>query len=524
MATKEDYARWITANQDKVGTPEFLTVAAAYRQSGIDERIGQSRADEEAFRASANPTNDMSGAQKFLAGTGKGMTDMFRGVGQLLGVVDESDIDASKQRDAPLMETGAGMAGNITGAVATAAPAAFIPGVNSYLGATLLGTATGAMQPVGSEDSRLQNTVVGGAAGAAGQGLANALSRMLNPQTSKAVTELMDEGVTPTPGQILGGFPKKVESALESWPYLGPAIMRGKERAIGEFNESVLNKALAPIGKTVTATGREGIDQAHTMLSQHFDDVLARVQQASPDLQFDMDMQRILQGSGELARDKVPQLETLMKNRVIDKLAGQTSGRQLQNIHSDLLRLSRDFGRSADPDQRTMSKMFSEAGDAVLNLVERVDPSVKADLQAAKTGWAMLMRAERASLNAQDGVFTPSQLATAVRTLDPSRNKSSFARGNALLQDTAEGAQSVLQGGIRNSGTADRAALIAALSGKAGLGDVAATLVTGGAYTSPGQKALAALLARRPNIMRQAGDIVSRSAPISALTAAEAAQ
>ena len=36
MATADDYAQWIVTNADKKGTPEFNTVAAAYKEAKGD--------------------------------------------------------------------------------------------------------------------------------------------------------------------------------------------------------------------------------------------------------------------------------------------------------------------------------------------------------------------------------------------------------------------------------------------------------------------------------------------------------
>jgi len=38
MATADDYAGWIVNNADKKGTPEFNTVAAAYREALAEEQ------------------------------------------------------------------------------------------------------------------------------------------------------------------------------------------------------------------------------------------------------------------------------------------------------------------------------------------------------------------------------------------------------------------------------------------------------------------------------------------------------
>lgn len=158
MATAEQYAEWIVANQDKRGTPEFDTVAQAYqvaRQSKVSQQD----------TAKIDPTEGMSGTEKFLAGVGKAFTDIGRGAGQLTGLMSREQVDEARRLDAPLMNTGAGMAGNIAGNVAAAVPAALVPGAATIPGAALTGAAFGALQPVGENDSRLQNTLIGGALG-----------------------------------------------------------------------------------------------------------------------------------------------------------------------------------------------------------------------------------------------------------------------------------------------------------------------------------------------------------------------
>lgn len=124
-----------------------------------------------------DPTEGMSGTQKFLAGAGKAFYDIGRGVGTLVtdafpeaekyGLATRNDIDEAKKLDAPLMNTGAGMAGNIVGNVAAAVPTAMIPGANTVAGGAVTGAALAALQPVGAEDSRLSNMKLGAVTGAA---------------------------------------------------------------------------------------------------------------------------------------------------------------------------------------------------------------------------------------------------------------------------------------------------------------------------------------------------------------------
>lgn len=127
-----------------------------------------------------DPTEGMSGLDKFLAGTGKAFYDIGRGTGQLAGDAAEAvglnrpgwtptkaDIDAARLRDAPLMNTGAGVIGNIVGNIAALAPAALIPGANTIGGGAALGALTGAVQPVSSTEGRGENAFIGGVAGGA---------------------------------------------------------------------------------------------------------------------------------------------------------------------------------------------------------------------------------------------------------------------------------------------------------------------------------------------------------------------
>lgn len=141
----------------------------------LGARLMALKSDAE-FRASVDPTKDMSTTQRFLAGAGKGMTDLARGVGQLFGAYTREEIDAIKTQDAPLLDTTAGNVGNIAGTVAAALPTVFIPGAQGFTGAALTGAAMGAAQPVGTDDSRFDNALKGGAGGALGVGAGRVLA------------------------------------------------------------------------------------------------------------------------------------------------------------------------------------------------------------------------------------------------------------------------------------------------------------------------------------------------------------
>ena len=112
-----------------------------------------------------DPTEGMSGLQRGLAGAGKAITDLGRGVGERMGIVSPEEVAEANRRDQPLMNTTAGAVGNVAGKVATALPSMMVPGANTVLGSAALGGLYGAAEP--TEDaaygsSLLSNVLKGG--------------------------------------------------------------------------------------------------------------------------------------------------------------------------------------------------------------------------------------------------------------------------------------------------------------------------------------------------------------------------
>lgn len=176
-------------------------------------------------KSKIDPTEGMTTGEKLLAGVGKSFVDTARGVGQLartalpksaadyIGLPTEQDIAEARRIDEPLMQTGAGMAGNIGGQVVQAlaggaalkgagvAAAKFAPQVGralQYVGGGLVNPATvkqaatgaaayAATQPVTEQESRIANAAMGGAAGAAGAAIAQKIASSLGTRFGKVV-------------------------------------------------------------------------------------------------------------------------------------------------------------------------------------------------------------------------------------------------------------------------------------------------------------------------------------------------
>lgn len=122
-----------------------------------------------------DPTEGMSTTDKVLAGIGMGMTRAARGVGQALGMVSQADIDEAHRLEAPLSQTRAGSIGNVVGNTAALAPAMFLPGANTYVGATTLGGLLGGLTTEGGAQERGMSALGGAAGGFVGKGLGNVL-------------------------------------------------------------------------------------------------------------------------------------------------------------------------------------------------------------------------------------------------------------------------------------------------------------------------------------------------------------
>jgi hypothetical protein len=181
MATLDDLSRALVA-ADKAGDAQAAKILAS--------EITRMRSTPAPMNV--DPTEGMSGFDKFAAGAGKAFYDVARGAGQLVGAVSRDDVAESRKRDAALMNTGAGMGGNIAGNVAAMLPTAFIPGAATIPGAAAIGAASGFLQPSTSTEETLKNTAIGGAVAPAaimaGRGLAAGY------QGAKGLIEPMTKG------------------------------------------------------------------------------------------------------------------------------------------------------------------------------------------------------------------------------------------------------------------------------------------------------------------------------------------
>ena len=232
-----------------------------------------------------NPTG--STLDNLRAGAGKAMVDAVRGGVQLAGdfltsnplysamlpdkarevlARNNADIEESRRRDAPLMDTKAGTIGNLAGNVALTLAA---PQATTATGAAAVGGILGALQPVAKDESRAVNTAAGAAAGAGAMKLGEFLrnfigAKLANANQAAAARQAADaervatlqaaraEGLMVAPGEApgagigaraLGGMSNKINLQQAVSQKNAEAVNAIARRELGLAQDTPLNEA-----------------------------------------------------------------------------------------------------------------------------------------------------------------------------------------------------------------------------------------------------------------------------------------
>jgi hypothetical protein len=140
----------------------------------------------------AEPEQSKLDDPSLLVGIGKGMNDVARGLGDLVGKPNWTGIEPDKRADAAINDSAVGSIGQMVGNIAATAPAMMIPGANTLLGGAAIGAGTGALTTEGNAGQRLESGAIGGVAGAAGSLIpyaANLVAKTFAPFGSAAQKE-----------------------------------------------------------------------------------------------------------------------------------------------------------------------------------------------------------------------------------------------------------------------------------------------------------------------------------------------
>lgn len=386
--------------------------------------------------------------------------------------------------------------------------------------AAAVGAAQGALAPVtDTEDfteEKVKQTVGGGAFGVLGAGVAKGAGKVLNPLVSKAEQTMRDLGVSLTPGQVMGGQAKDIESFAASVPLVGSYISDAKERALYSFNKGVINKALAKVGEKLPedVIGRDAVQAVNEIVDQKYTDVLSK-------MSFKLDFPTY---SGLLKSTKIPS-SSIDRVRVKDELdsiifsrlpkEGPITGDTYKQIESQLRQRAAQLGRGTISDQ-DVGEALKAASVSLKEGLRKQNPKYTSELRRIDSAYGdiSVMKTAAANTGAENGVFTPRQYKTAVRQSDTTRKKTQFAAGTARGQDVAEDAVSVME--PRQTANLEGRIALSNVGGYTMAANPATALplavVAPILYSESGVKAMEALLRSRPEVARKIGEALTARA------------
>ena len=403
---------------------------------------------------------------------------------------------------------------NIVGGI-RAAQGARALGAGAGMQAAAAGAVQGAMQPVteptGFAEEKATQVGLGAIGGKVGEAVSAGLGKVLNPLASKAEQTMRDLGITPTPGQTLGGAFKKAEDFAQNLPLIGEQIRSAREKVLFNFNKGVINKALNKVDDKLpeSVIGRDAVRYAADQVSNKYDEVLGKIK-------FDLDFKTTSGILDALNKANLPsaiqreEATNILNSVALNKFGGKTlTGAEYKSIESDLAKEVSKYKNS----QSAADRNVGEALQGVLNTFKtelyQQNQRYTPQLRRIDSAYGDLKLMERAAANtgAENGVFTPKQYSLAVKQSDLTRQKSAFAKGTARGQELSEAALKTI--GEDAKTTLEGRLAIGTLGGMATFSNpyVGVPLAVGatGLYSPMGIKAADALLRQRPELVRQLG-------------------
>lgn len=413
---------------------------------------------------------------------------------------------------------------------ANLAVGAKLPQAASMMGRIGIGAAygagSGAVTPVAGDDfagEKIKQIGMGAITGGVMPVATGAIARIISPNASKnANLQLLKaEGVRPTIGQTLGGAWNTAEQKLQSVPIVGDAITSARGATRDQLNTAAYNRALNPIGQQAQsgAVGREGVQSVKTALGKAYDNLLPKLKfQSDPQFGSEMSSLTTMVGNGNVKPEFAKQFNSIVKNEVNARMTpqGAMDGPSFKALESSLSQKIKAFSGAQDPDQRALGSALQEVLNSARGVLGRTNPQYASELSSINKGYANYATIRRAAsgVGANEGIFTPAQLQSAVRAGDKSAGKGAFATGNGLMQDLSEAGKTVLGNNYPDSGTAGRLmGGIGAIATGAINPAIPAALIGGAAaYTKPVQSILRAAVSSRPQIAQPAAGAIRKYA------------
>jgi hypothetical protein len=511
----------------------FNTAIGANQASGADpyDAIFANLAPKQAAAKGAQDTKikpDVPGVgETLLIGAGRTFDRLGAGLQQAYyGARGDKDALArleADQADKSRIFAGLQAERPIATAVGQALPAMAVPiggagaGVGSLAARAAVAGATPEALSYGSAEDRLKNAAFAGAGGAAGAGLGYGLGKAVNavggglrvnPQAQSAASVLEKSGIPIRPDQATGNRTlQNLNAALDNLP-----ITAGRQQAFREGQQEAFNRAVGKfIGQDASSLDDAARASARDSLSRGYTEVAARNTIPAPR------MTQALDEISTAAQESFSPRVQGWANNVLDRIGkdGALPGRAYKDLDSKLGAAMKGGG----PDSHYIGQIRQALRNAMSDSVRPEDAGKWADLDKAYSALGAISKSVDESGNV-----------SARKLFTNTRDKSVARLSRGEIGELAKAARTVLPDQIANSGTAQRMAAQALLTGGGGL----TGYVAGGgnlenaAYGAGGALALP-LLARSAINNPQLASLLSRqffqvpgAAPIGGLLGAGA--
>lgn len=317
--------------------------------------------------------------------------------------------------------------------------------------------------PNAPPDELAGRAVAGGALGAGSAMATGAGARIADPVMARPgsdVRNLMDLGVRPTPGQMMGGAFNRIEQGVANvTPLTGDMIKASRRRGVLSLNEAMVNDVLAPIGVRLPQDTEIGRPALNFMADQARDAYQAAVPAAGAflDPTAERNLQQLHANTRFLSRDQREQFDNIMQAHLHDKIS-QTrhlSGESFKEAESALGQEANNFlyNRNSNPNELKLGNALREAQAILRENLERSDPATAAAIRAANQTFARMQTVSRAVAqpSMDPGVFSPAGLQRAA--YDETLSRNARMRGTGPYMAEGDMARRVLGPTIPDSGT-----------------------------------------------------------------------
>lgn len=455
---------------------------------------------------------------KFFGAEAKRIDEMVK--------AEEAAYQAKRQAEGGTGTDWARIAGNVVN------PANIAAGLRGAQAAQLLG-ATGRAIPAAAAgfsqaalspviegqytEEKLKQLGTGAALGVVGESVSQGLAKAANPLVSKAEQTMRELGITPTPGQTIGGAFKKAEDFAQNLPLVGEQVRNAREKVLFDFNKGIINKALSKIDDKLpeNVIGRDAVAYASEQVSNKYNDVLSK-------MKFDLNFKttsnvlKVLDEANLPSEAQRKEAVDILNNVVLNKFQGTSlTGQEYKGVESDLRKEVSKYLNSSAASDRNIGEALQKVLGTFKEELWVQNPKYTSQLRRIDSAYGDLNVMSKAAANtgAENGVFTPKQYQLAVKQLDITRNKKNFAKGAARGQDIAESAMNVI--GEPSKSTLEGRLALGAAGGAALLSKPAVAIpalaATSAVYSAPGLKITDALLRQRPDLARLLGKTIQES-------------